>query len=410
MPVRHDSTKKRNARRSDPVGPAPDASSLSSVFPSLRARLLRWFEANRRDLPWRAPFDPSTHGASRRSGSRGAGGLLSETPPLRPPYAVWISEIMLQQTQVATVAPRFADWMRRFPDVTALAEAPEAEVLRAWAGLGYYARARNLHRGAKALRDRGVWPRDAREWREIPGVGDYTAGAVASIAFDRPEPILDGNVVRVFSRLLGLEFLPGDGAAQKRAYWELARAWADAPRPGALNEALMELGALVCAPASPRCDACPLRDACVARAEGRQGSLPPARRRAPVETVAAVAVVATARGRVLLEERPRGAFLAGHALFPLFLGEEARAWKSAFRKRHPGVTTLSEAGAGAFRHAIMSKRYEVEVWTLEARVAKHESKGAGGSEAFWSPVDGLDEGLTNSLAKKIWTRAAAARR
>ena len=393
MPVRHDPTPKRTARRVPPVGDAP---TLASRFPSLRARLLRWFESNRRDLPWRAPFVPGPVLGSvpGRIDGLAPGGDL----PRRPPYAVWISEIMLQQTQVATVAPRFADWMRRFPDVVALADAPEAEVMQAWAGLGYYARARNLHRGAKALRSRGAWPHAADAWRSIPGVGDYTAGAVASIAFGLSEPILDGNVVRVFSRLLALDFLPGDGVAPKRVYWDLARAWANAPRPGELNEALMELGALVCTPASPRCDVCPLRGACVARAQGRQGSLPPAKRCAPVETVVAVAVEATAEGRVLLEERPRGAFLAGHSMFPLYIGSDAADWKHAFRARFPRATVSKSAVSGTFRHAIMSKRYEVEVRLADLRSA-HAWKGAS-----WLPVDGLEGKLTNSLAKKIWAR------
>jgi A/G-specific adenine glycosylase len=167
-----------------------------------------------------------------------------------------------------------------------------------------------------------------------------------------------------------------------------------------LNEALMELGALVCTPAAPRCDACPLRGACIARAEGRQADFPPARRRAPVETVAAVAVVAIhstgARGRVLLEERARGSFLAGHAMFPLFLAGEAGDWKTAFRKRFPRVLSSGDSGAGTFRHVIMSKRYEVEVRTLKVR--------GGKGDGLWLPADGLGEKLTNSLAKKVWER------
>ncbi|HEX2612636.1 MAG TPA: A/G-specific adenine glycosylase, partial [Fibrobacteria bacterium] len=248
---------------------------------------------------------------------------------------------------------------------------------------------------------RGKWPVAAHEWREIPGVGDYTAGAVASIAFGLPEPILDGNVVRVFSRLLELGFLPGEGAMQKRTYWELARLWAAAPRPGALNEALMELGALVCTPFAPRCDICPLRSECAARADGRQADFPPVRKRAPIEKVAAVAVVATmAGGRALLEERARGAFLAGHAMFPLFLGPDARGWKAAFRKRFPGAELSGESVAGTFRHAIMSKVYEVEVRTLKLRGLKEPSPSAR-----WLPTKDLADLLTNSLAKKIWKKA-----
>jgi A/G-specific adenine glycosylase len=366
---------------------------VEARFARCRGPLLRWFGANRRDLPWRVPFAPGHEG----------GLLLAGARPTRPPYAAWVSEIMLQQTQVATVAPRFAEWIRRFPDVATLARASEDDVLRAWAGLGYYARARNLHRGAKALLARGEWPHAARDWRAVPGVGDYTAGAVASIVFGLSEPILDGNVARVLSRLLALDFLPGDGSGQKQTYWDLARLWASAPDPGALNEALMELGALVCTPAAPRCEECPLRAACIAREEGRQADFPPRKRRATVERVVAVAVVATlstgARGRVLLEERARGVFLAGHAMFPLFLGPEARGWKASFRKRFPRASLSKDAFAGTFRHAIMAKRYEVEVRPVAV--------GGVPAGTGWVSARGLAARLTNSLAKKVWEASKA---
>ena len=237
-----------------------------------RGPLLSWFTAQARTLPWRAPYALPAGQAARRD-------LRLPSPPQRPPYAVWVAEIMLQQTVVAAVIPHFQRWMHTFPDVRALADAAPDDVLRAWAGLGYYARARNLHKGAQRVVEGGVWPVEASAWREIPGVGEYTAGAVASLAFGRRAAILDGNIVRVFSRLQGLDFLPGSGAREKRLYWDLARLWvgldadadvgAPAPArgaggpaavretdedgvfadPGALNESLMELGALVCVPA-----------------------------------------------------------------------------------------------------------------------------------------------------------------
>ncbi|MCD6024560.1 MAG: A/G-specific adenine glycosylase [Fibrobacteria bacterium] len=306
---------------------------------------------------------------------------------------------MLQQTQVATVIPYFERWMALFPDPAALARAPEEKVLRAWAGLGYYARARNLQKAARVLAEGGAWPADTAGWKALPGIGEYTAGAVASLAFGTRAPILDGNVARVFSRLVGLDFLPGDKAEAGRAYWDLAARWADHARPGAVNEALMELGALVCVPAAPRCPACPLSAVCVARRDGRENRLPPLKKRVKAEVVLAAAVrVRDARGRLLVERRGAGAFLAGHEMFPLFLGDEARAetWQAAFHRRFPGLRLKNIRAAGRVRHSIMSKRYDVQVWDGEA----------AGSGSFpgpiWTREEDVEERLTNSLARKIW--------
>lgn len=388
-----DTAPKATGRKPDPVVPKRFATAAQRRFAVCRAPLLDWFQRQARALPWRAPFVPGA----------GDGPAFEGDVPRRPPYAVWVSEIMLQQTQVAAVVAHFEHWMRLFPSVAVLASAPEERVLQAWAGLGYYARARNLHRGAKVLAARKAWPDSVREWREVPGVGEYTAGAIASIAFERRAPVLDGNVIRVFSRLLGLGFLPGAGTVEKKAYWELARLWADAPRPGELNEALMELGALVCVPAAPRCVACPLADACSAKRHGWQGILPPVKQRPAPERVTAVAVVATLSGRgqqVLVEERGRGAFLAGHTMFPLFLGSESETWRAAFQRRFPGWTLTGAKSAGRLRHAIMSKRYDVEVWSVLARRSPASRAAAG--EVLRLSVPELPERLTNALARKIW--------
>ncbi len=373
------------------------------------------------------------------------------SPPQRSPYAVWIAEIMLQQTVVAAVIPHFQRWMRTFPDVRALAEAAPEDVLRAWAGLGYYARARNVHKGARKVVEGWVWPVEASAWREVPGVGEYTAGAVASLAFGRRAALLDGNVVRVFSRLQGLGFLPGTGAREKRLYWDLARLWvgadadadvgAPAPArgaggpaavretdedgvfadPGALNESLMELGALVCVPAAPRCDVCPLSGVCAARAHGWTTVLPPAKPRVKLTRVKAVAVVASAGGAVLTETRPRGAFLAGHRMFPLFLAEEADDWPAAFRARYPGWEVDAPPGGlpdppAALHHTIMNTRYDVEVLRAAARPATRASRHAPPSsssssspasttsspELTWIPEGEVEPMLSNALARKIW--------
>jgi A/G-specific adenine glycosylase len=183
-------------------------------------------------------------------------------------YAVWVSEVMLQQTTVAAVVPYFERWMRLFPDVRRLAESAEQDVLAAWQGLGYYRRARNLRAGARLIVEHG-WPRGYRDWLEVPGVGKYTAGAIASIALGERVPAVDGNVARVHARLFA-----GEGCVSS---W--AQALADCPRPGDVNQALMDLGATVCRPASPECGACPLRSQCRAHQQGTQHQHPQPRSR-----------------------------------------------------------------------------------------------------------------------------------
>lgn len=222
------------------------------------AALLAWFEARQRALPWRAAP------AGRRE-----------------PYEVWVSEIMLQQTRVDVVVPYFEAWMKRFPTVETLAEASEDEVLRHWAGLGYYRRARFLHRAAQELvaagaRGRGgpAWPRAAAEWKELSGVGEYTAAAVASLAFGEAAPVVDGNVKRVVARVKALSLATDDRKLHRASEAWMASAMADLPNgrePGAWNEAVMELGATVCSPRGPACELCPLESACQARAQARTG-------------------------------------------------------------------------------------------------------------------------------------------
>ncbi|UPT75183.1 MAG: A/G-specific adenine glycosylase [Elusimicrobiota bacterium] len=223
----------------------------------LRAALLSWYRASKRDLPWRKNADP---------------------------YRVWISEIMLQQTTVAAVTPKYEAFLRRFPTLAALAAADEDEVLAAWAGLGYYSRARNLLRAARAVvaEHGGRFPSEEDAVLALPGIGRYTAGAIRSIAFGEPAPLVDGNVIRVFSRLFGLKGRAKDPAFAK-TLWPLAERLVDRASPGDWNQALMELGATVCTPESPSCGACPVAKSCVAFAKDLQEKLPlPEERRAPV--------------------------------------------------------------------------------------------------------------------------------
>jgi A/G-specific adenine glycosylase len=253
--------------------------------------LLAWYEKHRRALPWRQSLDP---------------------------YAVWVSEMMLQQTQVATVIPYFQRWMQRFPDVATLARAEESEVLHAWQGLGYYSRARNLQRAAVLMvaEHGGRVPDAVDALRALPGIGPYSAGAIASIAYGRTEPLVDGNVIRVLSRLFALRGNP-NRAPLKRELWAHARALVPGHAPGDFNQALMELGATVCTPRAARCNVCPLSKQCQALAQGLVEQLPELPTRAKPTVVHMVAAIATRGGRVLVTKlSPDAPRWAGMWLFP----------------------------------------------------------------------------------------------
>jgi A/G-specific adenine glycosylase len=255
-----------------------------SAAGELRAALLRWYDAQARDLPWRRTRDP---------------------------YAIWVSEVMLQQTQVSVVLPYWTAFLARFPDVTALARASLDEVLAAWRGLGYYARARNLHTAARAVVERhgGQLPRDVEALRALPGFGRYTVGAVASIAFGRAVPLVDGNVARVLARLFGVEGATGEAGREKQL-WALAEALVAGERPGDWNQALMELGATVCRPEHPACLLCPLRGRCVALSSGRVADIPAPKVPVPRRALH-LAVAAARRGDALLLVRRDGTGLFG---------------------------------------------------------------------------------------------------
>jgi len=252
--------------------------------------LLKWFDEHARDLPWRRTDDP---------------------------YAIWISEIMLQQTQVATVGPYYERFMRRFPTVEKLARARLDSVLKQWEGLGYYSRARNMHRAAQEIIKRfgGRLPDTKEQLLTLPGIGAYTAGAVASIAFGRREPLVDGNVIRVLCRLFRIQEDPRKNAVQKDI-WALAEKLLPKSRVGDFNQALMELGSEVCLPRSPRCEACPLNRQCQARLHGDETELPirSPKKKIPCHTV--VVGVIRKQGRILIDKRKPEGLLGGLWEFP----------------------------------------------------------------------------------------------
>lgn len=256
------------------------------VVTDIRRRLLAYYDTSGRDLPWRRQRDP---------------------------YAIWVSEIMAQQTRIDTAIPYWERWMARFPDVDALADAAVDDVLKQWEGLGYYSRARNLHKAARLVRERhaGQVPAEPDALRALPGIGDYTAGAVASMAFGRQAPAVDGNVRRVLARLLD------EPAPTPARLHDLASLLVPAERPGDFNQALMELGSRICTPRAPACATCPIRGHCAARAAGTQQDRPARQpgKRVPEYDVATL-VLRAPDGRVLLVRRPETGLLAGMWTFP----------------------------------------------------------------------------------------------
>ncbi len=233
------------------------------------------------------------------------------------PYAVWVSEIMLQQTRVETVIPYFGKWMRLFPNIRALAAAAEQDVLSAWEGLGYYSRARNLHKAAKIVSEKfnGELPRSVDELRNLPGIGRYTAGAIASMAFGMDEATLDGNLRRVFSRLYDVT-QPADSPAGEKLLWELAAQNLPKGKAGDYNQALMDLGATICLPKNPRCLICPLQQICRSCQAGTQQLRPVLKPKKQAPHYHRAAAVIFQRGRVLLARRPSKGLLGGMWEFP----------------------------------------------------------------------------------------------
>lgn len=331
----------------------------------LRSNLLAWYDTNRRDLPWR-----------------------HDSAGVADPYRVWLSEAMLQQTRVDTVIPYYRRWLERFPTLDALAEASLDEVLKAWEGLGYYSRARNLHRAVREVRDRyeGRVPDDPALFRSLPGVGRYTAGAVLSIAFGREEPVVDGNVRRVFARLTNS---PDPADAE---LWGLAERLVRGPRPGDLNQAVMELGATVCTPRGPLCGECPVSAYCAARAAGTQHERPLPRRRGPLPLETRFAAIIQSEAGLLLARRSHRGRLAGLWEFP---GAEVDPRMSLLPaaadilRRLTGISPTIEEEMGTVRHTFTHVRVDYRV--VRGRSEAHPPRAEAHDEVRWVPREALHE-------------------
>lgn len=302
---------------------------------------------HRRDLPWRRTRDP---------------------------YAIWISEIMLQQTRVAAAIPYYERFLARFPDAESLAHASEDEVLTYWSGLGYYSRARNLLKAASLIAEHGAFPRDYAAILELPGIGAYTAAAVASIAFGLPHAVVDGNVRRVVTRLTN------DGAADVQA---VADSLLDRKNPGQSNQALMELGALICLPGIPLCQACPVARLCEANRHGTQEELPPKRERPAVKRIALKLLVIRRRGKILLVPSTR---VRGFWDLP---------------EPFEGARLANKIGV--FRHSILNRQYNFEVWEALARTVPTPSRWWAGSNQDEIPLSTASKKALRCLDKKVNT-------
>ena len=313
--------------------------------------LLAWYARGHRDLPWRHSRDP---------------------------YAIWVSEIMLQQTRAQAVIPYYRRFLARFPTVAALAAAAEDDVLALWSGLGYYSRARNLRRAAQQIATAGGFPRDYDAIRALPGIGDYTAAAIGSIAFDLPFAVLDGNVLRVVARVTNDASDISAGRTRAR-FREIAQQWMDPRQPGHFNQALMELGATVCLPRHPLCLVCPLGECCRARQEGTAAQLPVKLRKTAAVRLSGTLLVVRHRGRILLRQRDAAAGrMAG--FWDLPAPEDLPAAKLGVR-------------IGEIRHTITHHHY-----TLEVRRATASLPDRDGFR--WFTITQLDEIPFSTTARK----------
>lgn len=344
--------------------------------PQIAGRLLDWYRREARTLPWRGHPDP---------------------------YAVWVSEIMLQQTRVETVIPYFERWMARFPDIPTLAKAPEQDVLRLWEGLGYYSRARNLWRAARVVMQdyAGQLPSDPIHLQELPGIGRYTAGAIASIAFGLDAPALDGNIRRVLARLFDVDLDARSPAGEKRL-WELARAVLPPGQAGDFNQALMDLGSQVCTPQKPACLLCPLAGDCRSFALGVQELRPVLPEKKPVPHLTVTAAVIRRNGTVLIARRPSAGLLGGMWEFPGGKLEPGETLPACLRREigeELGATVLVGAKVGVYRHAYT--HFKVTLHAFECTLEEGEPLPLDAAELRWVSVADLPNFPMGKIDRRI---------
>jgi A/G-specific adenine glycosylase len=342
-------------------------------------RLQAWYKQNARRLPWRGDADP---------------------------YTIWVSEIMLQQTRVETVIPYFRRWMERFPDLETLAKASEQEVLLAWEGLGYYSRARNLHHSARLViaKHAGKIPRDQKGLQALPGIGRYTAGAISSIAFGMDEPVLDGNVRRVLARIFNVS-VPARSPEGERQLWALARDILPPGEAGDHNQALMDLGALVCIPRNPACAHCPLAEICQTNALGLQDERPVMGQRPDIPHHIVTAAVIRRAGKFLITRRPSNGLLGGMWEFPGGKVEQGETLPAGLKREimeELGVQIEVGEPFGSYRHAYT--HFRVTLHAFLCRILDGEPQTIEVSDLCWAVPPALQDFPMGKIDRQIARR------
>jgi A/G-specific adenine glycosylase len=359
---------------------------LPAGWPPARRKLLAWFDRHHRPLPWRTDRDP---------------------------YGIWVSEVMLQQTTVAAVVPFFERFLQTFPTVESLARADEQAVLKRWEGLGYYRRARHLHAAAKRLAadHNGLLPDDPAVWAALPGVGRYILGAVLSQAFERKLPIVEANTLRVLARLFGYRKDPRVGEGKKWV-WAAAEAVLPNKRVGDFNQAMMELGALVCTPVAPKCDACPLENICAARRRGLQRTIPPAKTPLAGVAVEEVAVAVRNRsGHVLVGRRPATARWAGLWELPHDAtkpNEDPRSAATRIARSFVGLRVRAVCEFATVRHTVT--RHAITMTAVEATVGRGKPQSNFYDEWRWVAPARLADLPASTPQRKLFAELARPRR
>ena len=331
----------------------------------LSSLLLNWYARNSRSLPWRGEQDP---------------------------YKIWISEIMAQQTRLQTVIPYYQRWIKSFPTVEVLASASEQDVLKAWEGLGYYSRARNLHHAAQILMERygGCLPEESHLLQELPGIGSYSAAAIASLAFGKNEAALDGNIRRVLSRVFNVTFQLGTPECEKELN-RLAKANLPKGKAGDYNQALMDLGSSVCLPRNPNCPVCPLRSLCIAQKVGRQNSLPVRQKLSSLPTVVVTAAIIMNRGKVLISQRPPHGLLGGMWEFPGGKLESSETLEACLQREiaeELGAPIIVQKPFGVFHHSY--SHFHVELHAFVCVLNGSKPKPLQVKSIQWVKLNGLD--------------------
>jgi A/G-specific adenine glycosylase len=334
-------------------------------IPKFRSRLIKWYTENQRGLPWRQTDNP---------------------------YYIWVSEVMLQQTQVDTVIPYYHRFMRQFPDLPSLARADQQQVLKAWEGLGYYARARNLQKAARIItaQHAAVIPDDIESFRKLPGVGDYISAAVLSIAFDRPFAVVDGNVKRVLARLRLVD-APVNKSSSHKIFKTAAEELLDHTQPGTFNQALMELGAMVCTPANPGCSRCPIRDFCRAYATGKVSAFPKRIKTPPTPRYHIAVGVVYKSGQVLITRRKPEGLLGGLWEFPGGkVGPKEDAPSACIReiKEEVNLTIKIEEYLTRVKHAYTHFKIVMDVY--RCRFVSGSVKLSGPIDYRWIKLSDID--------------------